>query len=155
MLLYRISKTKYAKDLSGEGARKAGGRWNVKGTPVIYASDSTALATLEALIHTPLNLAPKKMSITCFEIPDNIKIDFLLPAKLPKNWSRYPAPIELAEMGTRWAGKGNSAALRVPSSVTPGGEGCNYILNPAHQDFSKIKIISVSPYKFDARVYKK
>ena len=49
MLLYRISKSKYAKDLSGEGARRAGGRWNFKGTPVVYTADSTALATLETL----------------------------------------------------------------------------------------------------------
>jgi hypothetical protein len=34
----------------GEGARLAGGRWNPKGTPVIYASQSEALAYLEVLV---------------------------------------------------------------------------------------------------------
>jgi RES domain-containing protein len=155
VLLYRISKTKYARDLSGDGARKAGGRWNLKGIPVIYTSDSTALATLEALIHTPLNLVPKKMSITSFELPDNLEIDAIAQTKLPRNWAKYPAPVELAEMGTKWAGKCGKVALRVPSSVTPYGEGNNYILNPRHRDFQKIKIISIIPYKFDTRLYKK
>ena len=155
MFLYRISKTKYARDLSGEGARKAGGRWNLKGIPVIYTSDSTALATLEALIHTPLNLLPKKMSITLFNLPDNLEIDAIAQAKLPRNWAKYPAPVELAEMGSKWAEKCVKVALRVPSSVTPDGEGSNYILNPRHRDFQKIKIISITPYKFDTRLYKK
>ena len=155
MLLYRISKTKYARDLSSDGARKAGGRWNLKGIPVIYTSDSTALATLEALIHTPLNLVPKKMSITSFELPDNLEIDAIAQTKLPRNWAKYPAPVELAEMGTKWAEKCGKVVLRVPSSVTPYGEGNNYILNPRHRDFQKIKIISIIPYKFDTRLHKK
>lgn len=154
MHLYRISKSKYANDTSGEGARRAGGRWNLKGTPVIYTSDSTALATLEVIVHTPLNLLPKEMSITVFQLPENLRIDKLPYSRLPKNWQKYPAPVMLAQIGTEWINKCTSAAMAVPSSVTPSGEGRNYLLNPRHPDFNKIKIISATPYKFNDRFYK-
>jgi RES domain-containing protein len=149
VLLYRISKSKFARDLSGEGSRRAGGRWNLKGTPVIYTSDSTALATLETIVHVPLNLLPDDMSITTFELPDDMQIDSLSVSDLSKNWHAYPAPLELARTGTKWADKCKSAALRVPSSVTPLGEGYNYLLNPRHPDFVRIKIIDISPYVFN------
>jgi RES domain-containing protein len=155
VLLYRISKAKYSRDLSGDGARRAGGRWNLKGIPVIYTSDSTALATLEALVHTPLNLIPKDMSITSFELPNNLRIDKLPNSRLPKNWQTYPAPVQLARIGTDWLNKSASVALAVPSSVTPSGEGKNYLLNPRHPDFSKIKIRSVVPFVFNERLIKK
>jgi RES domain-containing protein len=155
VLLYRISKSKYARDLSGDGARIAGGRWNLNGTPVIYTSDSTALATLEALVHTPLNLMPKDISITTFELSNNLRIDKLPYSRLPKNWQTYPAPVQLARIGTDWLSKGTSVALAVPSSVTPSGEGKNYLLNPRHPDFKKIKIQSVVPYIFNDRLLKK
>jgi RES domain-containing protein len=155
VLLYRISKTKYAKDISGEGARKAGGRWNLKGSSVIYTSDSTALATLETLIHTPLNLLPGKMSIAVFELPDRLPYETIHKADLPSTWYTYPAPLELARIGIRWIERQKSAALRVPSSVTPDGEGWNYLLNPMHPDFPKIKMLKVSPYKFDSRIYRR
>jgi RES domain-containing protein len=155
VLLYRISKTKYANDLSGEGARKAGGRWNTKGYPVIYTSDSTALATLEALIHTPLNLLPGKMSIAVFEFPDKLRFETISKTDIPATWSAYPAPSELARIGSRWLEKQKSAALRVPSSVIPDGEGWNYLLNPLHPDFYKIKLVKVSPYRFDSRIHKR
>jgi RES domain-containing protein len=154
VLLYRISKSKYAREISGHGARMAGGRWNLKGTPVVYTSDSTALATLEMLVHVSLNLMPKNISMTIFELPDDIAVNKLSLAKLPKNWHAYPAPGILAVIGSDWINKCSHVALSVPSSITPTGEGKNYLLNPRHPDFAKVKIIDVVPYKFNARLLK-
>jgi RES domain-containing protein len=39
--------------MSGEGARRYGGRWNAKGTPAVYLSSSLSLAVLEILFHLP------------------------------------------------------------------------------------------------------
>ena len=52
MDVYRIGKNKYIKDLSGDGARLYGGRWNYQGYRVLYASESLALAILEYITKT-------------------------------------------------------------------------------------------------------
>jgi RES domain-containing protein len=50
--VYRIIKTKWVSSaFDGEGARKYPGRWNNRGTSMIYAASSEALATLEILVH--------------------------------------------------------------------------------------------------------
>ena len=153
MRLYRLSKSQYAEDLSGQGARRTGGRWNLKGTSVIYTSDSMALATLEALVHSPLNLIPKNRSITIFELPDPVKTESVAISQLPENWRSYPPSIELAQRGTDWVNRGLSSVLQVPSVVIPPGAEWNYLLNPQHADFKKIQIIEIRAYEFDSRLF--
>jgi RES domain-containing protein len=153
VLLYRISKTKYATDLSGEGARLFGGRWNLKGVPVIYTSDSTALATLETLVHFSLELVPQDCSIVTLNLPDELPTYELNSQDLPNKWWVNPAPSKLARIGQKWFEKGLEIALVVPSSVIPLAEGRNYILNPKHPDFSRIEIVSVTEYSYDSRFF--
>jgi RES domain-containing protein len=117
MLVYRIAKTKYVHDLSGTGAREYGGRWNNKGIGIIYTSESRALATVEYLVHVPLSCVPGDMSIATLEIPDDITPKKISILALPANWREYPAPPELAEIGTRWALANDTLLLRVPSAV--------------------------------------
>jgi RES domain-containing protein len=152
MLLHRIAKSKYIRDLSGEGARRSGGRWNYQGIPVIYTSDSTALATLETLVHLQLNLIPLNLSSITLNLPDNLSITKLNPQDLPVDWHYYPAPITLAKIANRWIEKQESVALSVPSSILPESEDRNYILNPRYQDFNFITIVRVSPYTYDSRL---
>ncbi len=153
VLLYRISKTEYARDLSGEGARLFGGRWNLKGTPVIYTSDSTALATLETLVHFSLDLVPQNRSILTLNLPDELPIFSLNSEDLPQKWWVNPAPPKLARIAQEWIVKNSEVALVVPSSVTPQAEGRNYILNSKHPDFSQIEIVRVTEYRYDSRFF--
>ena len=153
VLLYRISKTKRIRDLSGEGAKLYGGRWNLKGTPVLYTSDSTALATLEAIVHSPLHLMPSDRAIICLNLPDNLAVVYLSSKELPSKWWRNPAPPELAIIGEQWIKEQLGVALVVPSSVTPTGEGRNYILNPQHPDFWQIEIVKISKCNYDERLF--
>lgn len=152
MLLHRIAKSKYIRDLSGEGARRSGGRWNYQGIPVIYTSDSAALATLETLVHLQLNLIPLNLSSITLNLPDNLPITKLNPQDLPVDWHHYPAPITLAKIANHWIEKQESVALSVPSSILPESEDRNYILNPRYQDFNFITIVRVSPYTYDSRL---
>lgn len=57
MRLYRISTCDHIEDLTGTGSFLHGGRWNNKGTRLLYTAESRALSMLEALAHiTMLNL---------------------------------------------------------------------------------------------------
>jgi RES domain-containing protein len=152
MLLYRLVKSIYAEDMSGTGAMKRGGRWNLKGIPVIYTSDSAALAVLELLANIDHDLAPEKLSLVILDVPDTIKTDNFDVKELPKKWDTYPAPEILAVLGNTWAESMKSVSFSVPSVHIPVNEGRNYILNPLHPDFKKITIKEIISYRFDKRL---
>ena len=52
--VWRICRRPFA-DLSGDGARLYGGRWNTPGRPLIYAAETAALAVLEVRVHLDLD----------------------------------------------------------------------------------------------------
>ena len=43
MQVYRIAQKAFINDLSGEGARLFGGRWNRRGIPLLYTAESRSL----------------------------------------------------------------------------------------------------------------
>jgi RES domain-containing protein len=151
--VFRIAKTRSIRDLSGTGARVHGGRWNRKDIPVVYTSENRSLATLEFLVHVPLSLLPNNLSIACLDIPDDIVVEQISIADLPKNWRGYPAPPELADLGSEWAIAMRSLLLRVPSVVVP--DEFNILINPKHPDMNRVVISSVERYIFDRRLLRK
>jgi RES domain-containing protein len=52
--VWRICRRPFA-DLSGDGARLYGGRWNTPGRPLIYAAETAALTVLEVRVHLDLD----------------------------------------------------------------------------------------------------
>jgi RES domain-containing protein len=150
MLVYRIASTRYIDDLSGTGARLHGGRWNRKGTAVIYTATNRALATVEYLVHLPLSLLPNDLSIVTLEIPDRIHIKAVELGALPPNWRDYPAPPTLGALGTEWAMAFETLLLRVPSAVVE--HEWNMLINPGHPEMTQVQIAAVEPYSFDARL---
>ena len=153
LLLYRIAKTKYIEDLSGEGARLYGGRWNPKGYPALYTTDSTALATLETLVHHRNSTVPKNRSIITLELPEKIEISTIVKKDLPERWWIYPASSELSQLGKKWLDANKTVVISVPSAIIYEGEGRNYILNPRHKDYAQLKIVDISDYNYDIRLF--
>lgn len=154
MILYKLSRTRYADDLSGEGARRAGGRWNPVGVPVVYAAGSVALASIEALVHCDnYTLRNGRFVRVDIHVPDTASIEYLEVKDLPESWSDNPPPESLAELGRSWAVRCGSLLLRVPSAALSGHE-YNYLVNPRHPDMKDVKIVSILPFVFDSRVAK-
>jgi len=150
MVVYRLSSRKYAGDLSGKGAAIFGGRWNKKGTPVLYAGESVDIALLEIVVNTPPMLVPELHLLT-LEIADSVTI--LNVDALPSNWKNYPAPAALAEIGQNWVDKAETLAFKVPSTVIP--TSWNYILNCNHPDYrNHVVIRKREPFEFDLRLLK-
>ena len=150
MRLFRIARGGHIHDLSGEGARLYGGRWNKKGTPLLYTSTSRSLATVEFLVHLPLNLLPGDLFIAELDLPDDIDVGKIAGSELPVGWDAFPASPRLAEIaGERFARDG-CLALRVPSTVV--AREWNVILNPRHQQYQRLAIVAVEPYQLDQRL---
>lgn len=153
MQAYRIAKTAQIHDLSGTGAMLYGGRWNQKNIPVIYTSENRALATVEYLVHIPLSIIPRSISIACLDMPDDVIPEQISIAKLPRNWRAYPAPDELAQLGTEWALSRRSLMLRVPSVIVAGE--FNLLINPKHRGITRVRIAKIEEYSFNKRLLRK
>ncbi|MFZ3066109.1 MAG: RES family NAD+ phosphorylase [Nitrospirota bacterium] len=154
MNVYRIAKDRNIYDLSGAGARIYGGRWNLKDTPVIYTSESRALACIEYFVHVDAIIDMINLKIAAIEIPDDIAPKEVLLSELPKNWRSYnPPPLELAELGTRWARKGETLLLRIPSAIVE--HEYNMIINPSHLDIKRIAVKQVEDFIYDDRLIKR
>jgi RES domain-containing protein len=149
MLVYRIGKTKYAKDLSGEGARLNGGRWNHKLVPCTYTSESRALALLEYTVNVNIEDIPRALSITTFEIQDS-QIQLLTEADLPGNRRQIPAPSSTKDFGTALLRSLNYSVTGIPSSILPNEY--NYLLNPLHPNSRNFKIADIADFAYDVRI---
>jgi RES domain-containing protein len=149
---WRIVPSRFAgRAFLGEGARIAGGRWNSPGGAAIYTSSSASLATLELLVHIQSQDLLKRDSLfgVSFEETLVTEVD---PRDLPKSWRRLEPTAETRRIGDEWLADATSAVLRVPSVIMP--TEWNYLLNPAHPDFARIKIGPRTPVLFDPRLLK-
>ncbi|MFD2601183.1 RES family NAD+ phosphorylase [Flavobacterium suzhouense] len=151
MIVFRLSKEVYANDLSGRGAEKAGGRWNSKGTAMVYTSESRALCTTEIAVHTPLGILPIDYVLIAIEIPNTIQITEIKSPSLPEDWKSLPHAHSTQEIGDIFVTEEKTAVLKVPSAVVQGE--FNYLINPSHKDFKKIKVKLIEPFDFDERLF--
>lgn len=148
MVVYRLARTKYAKDLSGEGARLFGGRWNHPLTPCLYTSASRALAVLEYTVNVNIDDIPRALSLVTIEIPETFLE--LAVTDLPGNWREAPAPAATKDFGTALLKENAFPVLKVPSTIIP--EEYNYLINPLHAQGASCEILDVRDFIFDIRI---
>lgn len=151
MNTYRIGQTKYAADRKGSGID---GRWNSRGRYVIYTGGSLALSCLEKLAHTAgTSLYTGDFSVTMFNVPAKLAIKEISLEQLTRlspDWQKvlnYPITQML---GDTWLQKMETAVLKVPSAIID--LEYNYLFNPAHPDFEKVKITAIKKFSFDERL---
>lgn len=151
MRVYRLAKTLRAADLSGEGAKRAGGRWNLPGTPVLYTAESGALAILEVLQYADVQDI-RNFSMLVLDLPDTASLRRIELNALPPGWNGFPYPSSTQELGQRWAEATSELVLRVPSAVY--SQESNYLLNPHHPNFSVVRILEIQPFVFSERLFR-
>jgi RES domain-containing protein len=152
MQVWRLYSSRYPA-LDGEGARLYGGRWSFPGTAIVYTSATLALAVLEILVHTDSDILPVNQTVRSADIPGELVIEKIEEDQLSPNWRDYPAPEALQALGTAWSNRGQTVVLSVPSVVIP--EERNYLLNPFHADFRKIRWSEPRPFQWDPRLLNK
>jgi RES domain-containing protein len=147
---FRLTKRVYEESaFSGEGARRFPGRWNRKGTPMVYCAESLSLAVLECFVHVDAANLPDDLIVIEAELPDEAttRLDI---STLPKNWRALPGPPALQGLGDAWARSNAGAGLVVPSAIVPSE--WNLLLNPGHPDIAKLRRVGSEPFAFDPRM---
>jgi RES domain-containing protein len=140
-----------AHELSGTGAEKTGGRWNRKGTALIYASVSRSLACLETVVHLgggdPL---PLNRYLVQIRIPGALwaaRVVFV--PKHHVGWDAAPAGKVSMDWGTGWIQGGSTSLAEVPSVIVP--EEHNILINPDHPDAAKLQSVKIRRWTYDPR----
>ena len=149
MFVWRLTHFKHVAP-DGEGARRYGGRWNRPGTPIVYTSGTLSLAVLEFLVHVDSDLLPESLVSVRATIPESVLIQTVQLSDLPGHWKDKIIPVAVQDLGTSWANAATSPVLKVPSVVIE--HEWNYVLNPLHPDFEKIRWERAVPFSFDPRL---
>lgn len=151
MFLYRFSSSKYPNVLSGKGAARVGGRWNQKGTEVIYTSAHRSLALCEILVHFDNYHLISNYNLNTISIPDDAPIWNLEPKDYPLGWDKIFSSIPAKRLSDKLVRENQFLVLRVPSVIIH--EEFNYIINPFHKLYTKVKLIEQRNFDLDERFY--
>jgi RES domain-containing protein len=155
VILWRISKETpdyKANDLTGGGAKTFGGRWNRKGTAVVYAASTIALATLESLAHLGDNIPIRNAFLVKIAVPASVWAgrETVEAASLPPAWVAEPPGAASIDFGDAWLRSGAGALMLVPSIIVP--EEYNVLINPAHPSTAQLTSKVTRQYIYDPRL---
>ena len=146
MIVYRITTDKWCRNLQASGNSA---RWNSRGSFMIYAAGSRALACLENIVHRSGEMSCKIYKVMLIEIPASLEIQEIKKSSLHKDWKSLTNYSYCQQKGNQWLKEGTTCILKVPSVIID--EEFNYLINPQHNQFKKIKLADVEEFSFDAR----
>lgn len=147
---WRIVQARWAeRAFDGEGARLYGGRWNPVGSPVVYLADTRALAALETLVHAEGSL--RKVAYLRYEVsfPKQL-VEVADLTGVTDALSACMVSPRTQAVGAAWLARGTHPVLEVRSAIIP--EEPNYLLNPRHAKFDRLKIGKAEGFAFDPRL---
>jgi RES domain-containing protein len=147
MILYRCALTKWAKDLTGQGAFNFGGRWNSPGRYAIYTAENNLLAVMEVAIRVPLNNISADYIMIPISVPDQQEV--YVP-KLAKNWNRNQKSTRA--IGDLFLEENKYLLMKVPSALM--NNAYNFLINPNHKFFKEVKVQKSQSLLFDERLIK-
>lgn len=151
MRVFRLCKTVYSPAvLSGQGGVVADGRWHSAGRPVVYAASSEALAVLELRVHLGRFLPKAEFAMHALELPDRL-IERVPLKKLPAGWNSVPFTSASQAVGDEWLARGATLALQLPSVHSRSDT--NVLINPAHPELRRVRLLAADPYAFDGRLF--
>jgi len=148
--IYRLAKTTYINDLSGEGSSMYSGRWNRQGDALLYFSEHLSLCVLELLTRINYEFLATDYSFIEAEVPSSLILALKNPESISEKWRSYPPISDTKDYGSYWIENNKTLCLAVPSAVLPDEN--NILVNPNHPRFSELKIIKKSVLDIDSRV---
>lgn len=151
MFVYRIVKsTSRINDLSGTGAYRNGGRWNSKGTYMLYTSENSSLAYLETLVHFDKIDYPSDLFIVKIEIDKKAPVYIVKDSEYPLEWKRLEL-LENKALGDGWIRENKFLAFKIRSAINDAEY--NLLLNPLFPRFQDlVKIVDATEINIDERL---
>lgn len=146
MNVFRITKEAYSTNLTASGYPA---RWNTKGAFVIYTAESRSLACLENLVHRSGEGDNALYKVMVIEIPDTLKVDTIDLSNLKKDWKKVENYSYCQAFTSVWITGKKTPVLKVPSVIIKNE--FNFLINPNHPDFKKIKLVNTDDFIFDTR----
>lgn len=132
---------------SGQGSAENEGRWNSLRQDVIYTAKYYSTAVLEKLAY--MGEMPVNQHFVEIDIPAGVTYEVVTTDTVPR-WCDEDTSFA-REFGSRWFESRRSAILIVPSVVARIDE--NILINPHHQDFSRIEPGLEKPVWWDERLF--
>ncbi len=149
MICYRLSKAEFADDLSGHGAELSGGRWNTKGTPLLYTCVSQSLCVLEIAVRLSVIDIPDDLKLITLKVSDNI-IGKVGVNQLPHDWQKFPHLRSTQVFGDELLKNSKHKAFLIPSAIVPSEY--NLIVNPKKVTKKEVELISIDDFCIDERL---
>ncbi len=149
MIIYRISNSLHSDDISGTGAKIFGARWNTKGTPMLYTSGTISLALLELLVHSQFTHFSIELDLVTIQLPPSFKAAEISIKKVKDSWEKDHGYTQF--IGDEFIRNRQDLVLKVPSAIVQ--EENNFLVNPLHPDFKKVRIIETRSFKTDERLF--
>ena len=150
--LYRIIRDRYRHEpLSVVGSRLFGGRWNPRGTSVLYATSTPELGLVETLAHAPSVRYEELPTYWVFslDVPDDIR--YYSRADLPACWQ--DETYERTQGWLKdWLATPDQLGIAVPSVLVP--LSYNVILHPVHSLFEQIRVMGQEVQPVDRRLWR-
>lgn len=143
-----------ADDLSGEGARRTGGRWNRPGRAMLYTAGTIALACLETVVHLNGGDLPLNRYLVRIDVPDDLWLGarLMTAQTTPVGWDAVPAGKVSLDVGDSWlTDHAAPALLCVPSVIVP--EELNVLVNPLHPEAKRLTATKLRRWHYDARMW--
>lgn len=106
---------------------------------------------IEYFVHLDQDDPPPDLVMAAADVPDDVSRVDVSSVSLRATWRQTPAPVELAAIGDRFARRRREAILVVPSALAP--DESNWLLNPDHPDFRRVRIRPPEPFAYDARFF--
>jgi RES domain-containing protein len=151
LTVFRLGKHAHRAQLfGGQGGLYASGRWTPRGQPVVYTSASISLAVLEYTVNYRRRGWVPATVLGRATTPASVRVETVSTDELPAKWFAAEPPPQLQRIGGQWLRRSESAVLKVPSAIVV--EEWNYLLNPRHADFGKLRLSAAKPFSFDRRV---
>ena len=116
---------------------------------MLYCATNESLGMLELRVHSP-HPYPRTRLKFVIEVPDDAIVEVAMN-DLPRGWNNLPPGPSSKRFGDAWVASKSSLGILVPSVIA--SEEMNLMLNPAHDRFKDVRLVSKEPVTLDMRLY--